>query len=283
MRFSSLFAALIGCLLLIACSNNIKPYTQSVDLQASDQPPAGILATIDQTKVADLTPVQLSQALLYYLKEGRSVAEIKERYQSLVPAELTAALDSDPKRKAFWINTYNGFIQEVLMRQPDLYKDRNEFFKLKQLAIAGQALSFDNIEHGIIRDGRAKLSAGYLPDILDSDFEEMMSTMDVDPRIHFAVNCGAKDCPPVHMLDGTTLNAQLDALTKTYLTKTTKHDTDAGTVTVSPLMNWFRGDFGGKNSVNDFLKAYEIIPATVKPSVEYGDYDWTLALNTYAF
>ena len=266
-----------------ACSNNIKDLVAHADPNADARPTAVEAEEILKQEVATLDPVSLSQQFLSAQKRDRSVAALVTRYRELDPQALAAALPTDAARKAFWINTYNGFIQYVLRNKPELYKDRGEFFKMKQLDIAGQSLSFDDIEHGIIRHGRAKLSAGYLPDLLDSDFEEMMATSEVDPRIHFAVNCGAKDCPPVHLLDDATLDAQLDALTRQYLAKTTVYDAEANTVKVTPLMNWFRGDFGGKNSSASFLRAYEVIPqAGPKPKISYGDYDWTLALDTYA-
>ena len=276
------YLILLITLFLVACSNNTKPYTTQADTAASDAPPPNTVREVLDAPVEELTPVALSQALLAYQKRDQPVADLVERYKTLDAKTLGAALDTDAKRKAFWINTYNGFIQHVLAEQPELYDNRGEFFKAKQLAIAGQMLSFDDIEHGIIRHGRAKLSAGYLPDILDSDFEEMMATSAVDPRIHFAVNCGAKDCPQVHLLDDETLDAQLDALTKSFLEKTTTYDEAVNTVKVTPLMNWFRGDFGGKNSTNRFLRAYEIIPAGAKPKISYGDYDWSLNLDMYA-
>ena len=277
MRFLPLF----GLLLLAACSNNTKALLQRADPTASARPADYNAQALLQRDYADLSPVELSQAFLSAQKRDRDVSAIVERYRNFDPQTLAAALPTDAARKAFWINTYNGFIQYVLQQQPDLYDDRGEFFKANQLAIAGQSLSFDDIEHGIIRHGRAKLSAGYLPDLLDSDFEELMATSEVDPRIHFAVNCGAKDCPPVHLLDEASLDAQLDALTKSYLTKTTDYDEAANTITISPLMNWFRGDFGGKNSTHAFLRAYDIIPQNAKPKITYGPYDWTLALGTY--
>ena len=271
-----------GALLaLLACSNNINDLTQRADPGAVNRVAGYNADELLNRDVATLTPVELSQYLLAAQKRDRGVAAAVARYENLDPQSLADALPTDAARKAFWINTYNGFIQYVLQRQPELYEDRGAFFKAEQLAIAGQSLSFDDIEHGIIRHGRAKLSAGYLPDLLDSDFEEKMATSEVDPRIHFAVNCGAIDCPPVHVFDEASIDQQLDALTKRYLEKTTSYDAAAGTVRISPLMNWFRGDFGGKNSTAQFLKAYEVIPQDADPKISYGDYDWTLALGTY--
>jgi hypothetical protein len=51
-------------------------------------------------------------------------------------------------------------------------------------------------------------------------------------------------------------------------------------VTVTPLMSWFRGDFGGKKGViKDFLVPYGIIPEGLDASLSYGDYDWNLELS----
>jgi hypothetical protein len=70
-------------------------------------------------------------------------------------------------------------------------------------------------------------------------------------------------------------------LTATFLRSTTKNDAAADTVSVTPLMNWFRGDFDGKNSTDNFLREYGIIPDDAKPKISYRSYDWTLSLGHF--
>jgi len=75
-----------------------------------------------------------------------------------------------------------------------------------------------------------------------------------------------------------TLYAQMDESSKIFLERSAKIDGEE--VTVTPLMSWFRGDFGGKKGiVNDFLIPYEIISADLDPELSFGDYDWTPSLS----
>ena len=38
-----------------------------------------------------------------------------------------------------------------------------------------------------------------------------------DPRIHFALNCGAVSCPPIAVYEGESLDEQLDIATEGFL------------------------------------------------------------------
>ena len=40
---------------------------------------------------------------------------------------------------------------------------------------------------------------------------------EVDPRIHFALNCGAKSCPPIKTFSGDQVQAQLNLAANAYL------------------------------------------------------------------
>jgi hypothetical protein len=85
-------------------------------------------------------------------------------------------------RLAFWINAYNAItIDKVIRRQPvksvretfipGLWTSK-KFFKTREHKVAGQHLSQDDIEHAILR----------------KRFRE--------PKIHFAVICASRGCPP---------------------------------------------------------------------------------------
>ena len=52
-------------------------------------------------------------------------------------------------------------------------------------------------------------------------------------------------------------------------------------LTVTPLMSWFRGDFGNKKGVREICKKFNIIPNNVKPDLDYADYDWTLDMDNF--
>ncbi|MEQ8239190.1 MAG: DUF547 domain-containing protein [Cyclobacteriaceae bacterium] len=197
---------------------------------------------------------------------------------------LTKALNSDAKKKAFWINVYNGLIYAQLSQNRDLYNDRDAFFNNKSLIVAGIALSFDDIEHDILRKSTWKYSFGYFPNFFSGDFESENEVNSLDPRIHFALNCGAESCPPVRVYHFKDIHQQLDYSAKSFLSNTSDYKKSENSVSVSPLFNWFRGDFGGKNGIHEMLEKYDVIPLSSKPEIEYQEYNWQINLsNTGSF
>ena len=50
-----------------------------------------------------------------------------------------------------------------------------------------------------------------------ADDERSGLTIDLDPRIRFALNCGATSCPPIRVYASPNLNSQLDRATTSFL------------------------------------------------------------------
>lgn len=234
----------------------------------------------------DTSFAELSMILLQQVREGNPTSDIQDRLATVSQEELHSDLDTEPEKKAFWLNIYNAYVQILLLDDPNLFNDRSSFFGYNffsspQVTIAGKELSFDDIEHGIIRHSKVKLSLGYWDKWFPSEYEEMFRWKEVDPRIHFALNCGAKACPYIAIYDPERVEEQLDISSKQYLTKTTVFDEVENTVKVNALMSWFRADFGGKDGAIEMLKRYNVIPKDVDPSVSFLEYDWTLELGNY--
>lgn len=231
----------------------------------------------------DPPAIDLSQQLIAVQKAGNSADAIVEQLAELNPNELKAELNSKEKKLAFWVNIYNGMVQHLLSSQPSLWENRGNFFSGDRVTIAGHLMALENIEHGIIRGGEAKLGLGLIPKFFQNKFERSFKIKGGDPRIHFALNCGAIDCPPVEVYEPATVNERLDHRSRLYLQKHTTLSEDGNTVTSTPLFSWFRGDFSSYGGVIGFLRHYDIIPADgKKPSKKYKNYDWTLATNVYA-
>jgi hypothetical protein len=222
----------------------------------------------------------VSQQLLQQIIDGSFYEnEVKILSKSTLD-ELTNQLKTDREKIAFWVNIYNAFIQISLYENPKLYKNKAVFFSEKRIKIGGETLSFDDIEHGILRKSKIKISWGYLRKWFCPKWERKLRVENVDWRIHFALNCGAKSCPPVAIYDVENLDNQLDFMTKAYLEEQTSYDSVSKTVSTSVLMSWFRGDFGGKNGAKKILFTYKITPE--KPNrLDYKKYDWALFLGNY--
>ena len=110
-------------------------------------------------------------------------------------------------------------MQYLLKGNPDLYEDRSAFFKDNHFVIVGEETSLDVLEHGLLRNSRIKVSLGYAKDPFASGFEKDFRVDEIDWRIHFALNCGAKSCPPVSYYTVEDLDKQLEASAKKYLKK----------------------------------------------------------------
>jgi hypothetical protein len=230
----------------------------------------------------ETTYVTLSKRFINALRKAENVQPIIDSLANVEIDVLASELTNDNRKKAFWMNVYNGYIQVLLTENPDFYKDRNDFFHGKRITVAGELLSFDDIEHGIIRRSKIKLSLGLLSKWNVSDFEKQFRTEKTDGRIHFALNCGAKSCPAVAAYDADRLDEQMDKSTKIHLTATSRYDEAKNTVYVTSLFSWFRGDFGSKNKVRKFLTKYEVLPESAeKSSISYETYDWTLYLDNF--
>lgn len=225
--------------------------------------------------------IALSAQLVEAARDDKPHAALQKQLADVPRDKLAKALNTDAKRKAFWINVYNAHIQLLLKADPSLYDDRDAFFKGKNITIAGEALSFDKIEHGIIRRSKYKYSLGFFNKWSVDAFEKQFRMSKVDYRIHFALNCGALSCPAVGVYRADRVDAQLDKASRIYLKASTNYDKARNKVTVTRLMSWFRGDFGDSRDIIRILKKYDALPQPAQPSIEYATYDWTLHLDYY--
>jgi len=235
-----------------------------------------------QNKIDSVTDFNaLSESFLTKIKNGEDTQEIQNTFANVSIKELASSLDTNNKRLAFWINIYNGYIQVILKKNPDLYKDRGSFFKMDQIAIAGDTVSFAKIEHGLIRKSQYEYGLGYIRKWFPNKFERKLRVKHPVYKVHFALNCGAKDCPPVAIYEWQRLDEQFNKGTKDYLNRTTEYDSKTKTAAVTSLFSWFRGDFGGKSGTKKILNDYGLIPATKGVELKFKNYDWTLDLDNF--
>jgi len=222
----------------------------------------------------------LSEKFLTNIQNGKETNDIRAALYALSLDDLEKGLKTDAQKLAFWVNIYNGYIQVILSEHPEKYEDRREFFKAEQIPIAGRLVSFAKIEHGIIRKSQWELGLGKIRKWFPNKFERKLRVDKRDYRIHFALNCGAKDCPPVAVYDSDRLEEQFNKGTEMYLKSTSEYVKEKNEVAVTSLFSWFRGDFGSKRGVKKILKKQNIIPHT-DIDIAYKNYDWTLDLDNW--
>lgn len=276
MKPTQIILILFVSLIIISCSGDY----DRVETDGCD------LAQFEDQMTRQPTLAYLSMLLVERIRDEMPTGDIKDCLANISSERLKSELNTEKQKKAFWLNVYNAYVQIILQENPELFEDRNSwfgynFFSSPQVTIAGYRMSFDDMEHGIMRRSTHKLSLGYMRNWLIDDVEKDLMWEEIDPRIHFALNCGAASCPHVAVYDPQRVNEQLDKTTENYLSRTTVYYDSENRAKVTKLMSWFRGDFGGMDGAKDFLKKYEIIPQDADPSLEFREYDWTLELGNF--
>lgn len=258
--------SLITLLLTISCASTIRTYEPS---------------PLDGLKT-DLHPnyLTLSYQLLENLQAKKDVSGIQEKFAESTRESIMKQIVTDGQKIAFWVNIYNAYIQIILKAHPEYYENRSDFFGKAQINIAGRTFSFNEIEHGIIRRSQIPFGLGLIRNPFAPKYERQLRVSQRDARIHFALNCGAKSCPPVAVYHPETLDEELDFMSTEYLKDHTEYDLKTGTATTTALFSWFRGDFRGKRGIKNMLFNYGV--TSKKPrKIKFKSYDWTLYLENY--
>ena len=157
-------------------------------------------------------------------------------------------LATDDERKAFWINIYNVLLIHGVVAygaKTSLWNIRGAFERIAYV-IGGRRYSLDDIEHGILRGNRAHfLIPG--PRFSRRDPRRPFALEQVDPRIHFALVCGASSCPPIGIYQAQNLDHQLDLAAANFINNGgVTLDRAEQTVALSRVFQWYSPDFGGR-------------------------------------
>ena len=231
------------------------------------------------------SPTALAQGLLVACKRGEATEGYRAALATLDNSALRPLREDRRTALAFWLNCYNAGTQVLLRDRPGLYESQLRFIRFfwaPALTVGGTSLSLDRIENGLLRGGRSKYGLGYLPKLLVSTFESRYRLADCDPRIHFALNCGAESCPAIRAYEPDQIDQQLDLATRSYLASTVAYNPDTKVVRVPRVCLWFRGDFGGASGIRTFLREYGSIPEDATPKIRYLSWDWTKATEDFA-
>ena len=240
---------------------------------------AGQTATTASDRGRD-RPTALAQDLLVACKRGDATGDLRAALASLDDSDLRPIRVDRRTALAFWLNCYNAGTQLLLEERPELYESLLRLFRFfwaPAITVAGTQLSLNRIENGLLRGGRSQYGLGYLPKLLVTTFEHRYRLADCDPRIHFALNCGAESCPAIRAYDPEQIDIQLNLATRSYLERTVAYDAEENVVRVPRVFRWFRGDFGGSAGIHTFLRRYDAIPADATPKIRYLSWDWTKA------
>lgn len=158
-------------------------------------------------------------------------------------------------KMAFWINAYNAFTVKLIVDNYPISSimklDGGKPWDVKRIDIGGKNYSLNNIEN----------------DILRPQFK--------DARIHFAVNCAAKSCPPLlnRAWTAANLESNFEKQAKAFINNTNFNKISAKEVEVSKIFEWYAADFG---NLIEFLNKYATTKIDAGAKVKYREYDWAL-------
>jgi hypothetical protein len=193
----------------------------------------------------------------------RNLNEYLETMSEVQPEKLT-----QNERLAYWINLYNASTLSLVAKHYPIDSIRDlggwitSVFEKQFIEANGRTLSLDNVEHDIIRQR----------------FDE--------PRIHAALVCAARSCPPLRdeAYVGSKLNSQLEDQSRRFiLSDRNKFKIQNGMLhaKLSMIFYWYGDDFGGEAGVLDFAADYlsrrkaQLIKND-QYTVSYQEYDWSL-------
>lgn len=169
-------------------------------------------------------------------------------------------IDDWPREEqlVFWINAYNAHTVDLILAYYPINSimdlDGGKVWDRKFILLNGQTLTLNDIEHQIIRP----------------NFDE--------PRIHFAVNCAAKSCPPLlnEAFTAERLDRQLDRQTYAFINHPSYNNLSKNAIRISKIFDWYRDDFG---QIIAFLNTYSDTPIHPNATVDFLEYNWQL--NNY--
>ena len=222
--------------------------------------------------------LSISEKLLLNVKMNLDTEQEQLFLNSVTLTHLKAKLNKDAAKKAFWINIYNAFYQ-IEARKSAV--NRKTIFSAKKILIAENLFSLDDIEHGILRKNRWKWSFGYLRNPFASTLLIDMEVQTIDFRIHFALNCGAKSCPPIAFYNFEKTDQQLDSAMHSFLEQETTIDHRTKTITTSKLLLWYRADFGGTKGIKQALTKVLAVDTTPY-KIRFESYSWESHLENYS-
>jgi hypothetical protein len=235
---------------------------------------------------AQIEPVALSREIL---AEARTLTSPEQcsGIDSLA-AQLhdidPSGVAGDAPRIAFWVNLYNALVLHCLCLKPLrgslLWHLR--LFDRVAYRVGGRDYPLNLMENGILRVNR-RAPFRFRRPLRSSDPRLAAAPSRIDPRIHFALNCGALSCPPIRDYEPEALDVQLDLATRTYLEAETVLEPERGRVRLPRLMRLYAADFGDRRRQLEFASRHLppladwLRQATAGVRIRYSRFDWSVA------
>lgn len=244
---------LLAGFLVLACSNS------------AQTPPAILPAPAAPAPTATAARQHAAwNALLakYVSNTGRVNYRKFDKEQAALDAYLKELSDNPPadtwsraEKMAYWINAYNAFTIDLILDNYPLnsirWLDQGKPWDVQRIRLGGKNYSLNQIENEILR-----------PQFNDA-------------RIHFAINCAARSCPPLlnQAYTADNLERLLAQRTRQFINNPQYNTLTANQATVSKIFEWYAADFG---DLKAFLNTYADTKLEGTATVNFAEYNWDL-------
>jgi hypothetical protein len=242
--------------------------TRTIEIAANRQ-----LPRYDDAPYARVLDVAVVDGLVDYSQITGEVEDDLNQYLDAVarfgPESTPDQFATRDDELAYYLNAYNALMIRLWLDEGAATADGDEgvnwgtWFITKGFRVDGDSTSLHSLEQGLIRP----------------DYDE--------PRIHFALVCGALSCPP--LLDepfrGDRLDEQLDELGRRWLQEPDGLTIDDdGDVRLSRIFDWYRGDFDTMGGLAGVIERYlpegerrdRAVAAARDGELDFQSYDWTI-------
>ena len=233
----------------------------------------------------DYCAMRLSEGFAHFVEEAGGLCELDVE-QALGPAAPAS------ERMAFWLNLYNCLVLHATatLGAPTTAAERTAFFSGASGAVyrvGDMRFSLDDIEHGVLRCNACHPTTGALP-FAEDDPRRRLALETLDPRLHFALNCGAKSCPPIKLYSASRIDETMSLAARAFLETDLHVDVASSKLSCTRLLDWYAHDFGADPrsrvaALRDMLPPSSPLHASLgqlaegEPTLEFRPYDWGTA------
>jgi len=232
--------------------------------------------------------IDVESGVIHYraIRGSEEFQKYRDLAKGLKSLDLRSLKDRG-QRLAFWINIYNtavirGVIELGLQQS---VKEFTGFFDRMTYEIGGFRFSLNEMEHGILR-GNRRHPYRLLRPFRKRDPRSQFSISPFDRRIHFALVCGARSCPPIAFYEAEQIDFQLQLAAESFVNSPqVKISPQEGTILISMIFKWYTVDFGGSHealikTILNFLEEGEkkiyLKENKDRIRIKYQPYDWNL-------
>ena len=157
------------------------------------------------------------------------------------------------EKLVYWINLYNSLTINLLLNHYPIQSITkiDKAWDTNIVTIEGTSYTLNEIENNVIRP----------------TFNE--------PRIHFAVNCGALSCPKLlnEAFVPDRLEKQLEKQTIAFINNSSHNKITINKIQISKIFDWYAADFG---NIITFFNNYSTTKINPNAEINYLEYQWDL-------